>query len=165
MRLELLEKLGGKCIICNETDSRILHIDHKLGQGYLEKEYFKNNELMYEYYLKHFEVESKYIQILCFNCNIKKRIVNSETRGRPSLRAWVKLVLEYCAKETLVEEEKRFCDENPQFIPILKRILPPLARFFKIETQCRKMEEELEKALFDIPEPIVDCFNKELCCK
>jgi len=116
LRLELLQKLGGKCTICGETDTRILHVDHKLGHWYLEKQYFKDKESMLSYYHKHFEEESKYLQPLCFNCNTKKRIENKETAGRKSLEEYIKLL--FTMNEQTISKMDEFLHENPQFIPI-----------------------------------------------
>ena len=62
VREQILEKLGNRCR-CGETNTEVLQLDHKLGQGYLEKQFFKSRQEMFEQYLKEFEYESKYLQI------------------------------------------------------------------------------------------------------
>ena len=85
-RLEILLRLGGHCVICHETDPNVLHVDHIMGNGYLEKIYFKEMKMdMYYTYLKDFEFEKKYLQVMCINCNYKKRIKNKETKNRITL--------------------------------------------------------------------------------
>lgn len=82
-RLELLTRLGNKCGNCNETNPRVLQIDHIFGNGYLERKWFKTNKQnMYKDYVKNYEINKKYIQIRCFNCNIIKKIINKEHKNR-----------------------------------------------------------------------------------
>lgn len=84
-REELVSKLGGKCISCGTTAYQVLVIDHIFGQGYLEQEYFKNKNEMYRQYLQDFDYESQFIQILCYNCNVRKRQNYKEHARRPKL--------------------------------------------------------------------------------
>lgn len=145
LRLELLQKLGMKCVICGESDTRIIHIDHKLGQGYLEKEYFEKKEDMLQFYLDNFKTESKYLQPLCFNCNTKKRIENKEQRGRPSLTEYFKIVMDM--NPTHEERTKiiyEFLHSNPQFIPINDRYVPIFLELLQV-VKAQKAYEEKKK--------------------
>lgn len=161
LRLELLKKLGEKCVICGETDTRIIHIDHKLGHGYLEKEYFEKKENMLQYYLNNFKTESKYLQPLCFNCNTKKRIENKEQRGRPSLEDYLKMVVD----TTNVNLDKRivsiedFLHDNPQFVPIHDRFIPVFTDYLQLEIERREFLEKKKK----LTEKLINTFpNKTL---
>lgn len=82
-RLELLSRLEAKCVDCNETNPNVLQIDHVMGNGYLERKWFKENKQnMYKDYVKNYEIHKNFIQIRCINCNINKRIVNKESKNR-----------------------------------------------------------------------------------
>ena len=143
--------------MCDESDSRIIHIDHKLGQGYLEKEYFKKKEDMLQFYLNNFETESKYLQPLCFNCNTKKRIENKEQRGRPNLQYYYDIIkksniqnIEEC--ESHLEE---FLSDHPQFIPIHDRFVPVLIMILeneKIRREYVQSRTKLNEKLKSLPE-------------
>lgn len=160
-RLELLQKLGSKCSLCPETDERILQIDHKLGHGYLEKEYFDSKDAMYQYYLDNFEKESQYIQVLCFNCNTKKRIVNEEKRGRPSLKEYSSLYTDskYIDAEKIKENIDDFLSKNPQFIPIHERFAPKLEKLMEFELKRRKLNQEITKISSEFPKSIHKLFE------
>jgi len=135
----VVERLGGKCVVCDEIDIHVLHVDHKYGQGYLEKEYFESNDDMFKYYIMNWREESKYIQVLCMNCNLKKRIENKETAGRPKLKELESYLLHetYDPKKLTLDEYKKkqeyltlqekqlevFLKDNPQFVPIHKRMI------------------------------------------
>lgn len=137
-RIWIIEALGGKCVICGESDTAVLHVDHKYGQGYLENEYFQDKEEMFRFYVSNWHAEKDYLQILCMNCNLKKRRANDETSARPKLKELEKFFLVEnvdifkLSKEQLDELEKKqevkekereeFLKINPQFVPIYKRI-------------------------------------------
>jgi len=147
LRLELLKKLGGKCTICGETDTRIIHVDHKLGHGYLEKEYFEKKENMLKYYLDNFDTESKYLQPLCFNCNTKKRIENREQRGRPSLEDYLKMVVDtnFGNLDKRLVRIEDFLHDNPQFVPIHDRFIPVFSDYLQLEIKQREILEKKQK--------------------
>lgn len=82
-RIELINVLGGYCVKCNIADFRVLQIDHKRGQGAAEvKTLFGSKGWMgmYRYYRDNPEQAKKYLQILCFNCNVVKKYENGEIR-------------------------------------------------------------------------------------
>jgi len=128
-RENVIRKLGGKCVKCGVTDTSILHIDHKLGQGYIEKEFFKNPKEMYEWYAKNFEYEGEYLQILCMNCNYSKRIANKEVKHRPKLSESVFAkqppfdLKDREKSERLQKDMFDYLDEYPQFMPFFRRQL------------------------------------------
>lgn len=78
IRAAVLAFMGGRCVQCEISDSRILQIDHIRGGGTKER---RNNPcLQTTFYLKIMkdpEWSSKY-QLLCANCNWIKRYENSE---------------------------------------------------------------------------------------
>lgn len=117
----LIRLLGNKCHNCNESDKSVLHIDHILGHGYLEKEYFKTKVEMYRWYIENFDFEFDYLQVLCFNCNIKKRIKNKETRNRLSLRDCELMKTPYTPDR--LDELMDFLDSHVQFLPIISRLI------------------------------------------
>lgn len=80
VRLQILEKLGNKCVRCSFSDIRALQIDHINGGGKKEILAFKGN---FRNYYKNIRknVKSgdlKKYQLLCANCNWIKRYENKE---------------------------------------------------------------------------------------
>jgi len=74
-RLKIIEILGGKCVRCGETDMRCLQVDHVNGGGNKERRNTgNNNSKLYRRMLEHPED----YQLLCANCNWKKRYENNE---------------------------------------------------------------------------------------
>lgn len=128
-RLNLIQRLGGKCVECGETNTQVLQIDHKLGQGYIEKQYFKNREEMFKQYLREYDRESKYIQVLCFNCNIKKRNKNKERKDRPGL--FDLPVLQKPFDEATPEEVRDLLVNYPQFRPSIGRQIQVFKKLMK----------------------------------
>ena len=80
-KLELMQLLGGKCIKCGESDCRCLQIDHVKGCGTLERKKLGNGRYIF-IVLKKVKEDSKDYQLLCANCNWKKRFDNNEHSWR-----------------------------------------------------------------------------------
>lgn len=81
-RQEMLQRCGGKCVKCNEDDWRVLQIDHVNGGGFKERRARKPGSGM----LTTARVEEIVtrvaqgeLQVLCANCNWRKRFENNET--------------------------------------------------------------------------------------
>lgn len=74
LRARIREKLGGKCTHCDVTDARLLHIDHKNDDGNIQRAAFGGNKTMY---LNHVLLSPGEYQLLCPNCNHRKRIAAS----------------------------------------------------------------------------------------
>lgn len=70
LRMEILTKLGGKCITCGFNDPRALQIDHINGGGKADRGRFKS---LYQFYLYLLslpdETLKKNYQVLCANHN------------------------------------------------------------------------------------------------
>lgn len=80
LRAILLQKLGGKCLICGWDDWRALQIDHIHGGGCKEKR--ESGVTGINYLLRLLddpELVNKY-QLLCANHNWVKRYENNEVR-------------------------------------------------------------------------------------
>lgn len=133
VRHDIVDALGGKCVVCGRTDKNILHIDHIYGQGYLEKEWFSSKNEMLFWYYQFSKYEYPYLQVLCMNCNLTKRIENEEGKGRPSLKEFEQFYFvvdkkistfeeknEYFNKK--IDEKKNFLEKYPQFIPLDRRL-------------------------------------------
>ena len=79
-RTDILDMLGNNCVRCGETDWRCLQIDHVNGGG--RKEMKKNNLHYGNFYYSKIYTKvfngSKDYQILCANCNWKKKYENNE---------------------------------------------------------------------------------------
>ena len=95
-RKKLIQKLGGKCVQCNETDWRLLQINHVNGGGRNERERIGqrgiHNNILQSKKL------SKY-NLLCANCNIlyeyekerrldEKWIEKCKVKGLEVVRQW-----------------------------------------------------------------------------
>lgn len=82
LRLNILKRLGNKCIKCGITDFRVLQIDHINGGGVKEIKLYQRQSVYYKNLLKlsEYELKVKY-QLLCANCNWIKRYENNEYRN------------------------------------------------------------------------------------
>lgn len=78
IRKTVIEMYGGKCVRCGESDYRCLQLDHIHGGGIKELRSYGGTISVYLKALKHPE---KY-QLLCANCNWKKRYENDECSKR-----------------------------------------------------------------------------------
>lgn len=70
----IFQLFGNKCKMCGEKDQIVLQVDHVNGGGTKERK--KTNSL--RRYRMVLENPSKY-QLLCANCNVRKKYFNKET--------------------------------------------------------------------------------------
>jgi hypothetical protein len=77
-RETVFQLLGNKCTRCGETDWRCLQIDHVNGGGIRESRKHKNRYGYYGMVIEKIKAGSKDYQLLCANCNWKKRYENKE---------------------------------------------------------------------------------------
>lgn len=72
---KLVEKLsqrqGRACFVCGSSHS--LQVFHYTGNEYLELEFFKTREKMYQNYLDNFDKESNYVRLICEGCKLEIR--------------------------------------------------------------------------------------------
>lgn len=78
LRNQVLDLLGRKCNTCGLEDEEVLQIDHVFGGGCKEVKTCGSNK--YIFYLKKLREGSHDYQMLCANCNWRKRIREDETR-------------------------------------------------------------------------------------
>lgn len=80
LRRKVLEILGNKCIHCGESDIRCLQIDHVNGGGCKERKklFLKHYGTYLRFVLKEIQADSKDYQLLCANCNWKKKYNSGE---------------------------------------------------------------------------------------
>lgn len=78
LRLEALEKLGGKCVSCGFSDKRALQIDHINGGGSKERKEIGFNGKFHIHVIREAELKSGKYQLLCANCNWIKRVEERE---------------------------------------------------------------------------------------
>lgn len=76
IRIKIFELLGNKCIRCGETDWRCLQVDHVNNDGYNERKKIRGSWAYYKHILEKIKLGSKDYQLLCANCNWKKRYEN-----------------------------------------------------------------------------------------
>ena len=94
-KLEVIDKLGGKCVKCNENDFRLLDIDHIQKE---KKKLFKNHQYTNSRRMKEWKENMNNLRLLCVKCHrlrtwkqqnygdidiINKRI--AETKSKPKL--------------------------------------------------------------------------------
>ena len=77
-RIEVLIKLGAKCVHCGYDDIRALHIDHTNGDGKKERNIRRTINMKIIRGL----IDIKRYQLLCANCNWIKRLENNEGTNR-----------------------------------------------------------------------------------
>ncbi len=85
---EVYDLLGNRCVACGIKDERVLQIDHKYSDG--NKERGLTRTQLY----KKVEKQTKRYQLLCANCNWRKRSKDFKTQSRDHI--W------WRAKRTLV---------------------------------------------------------------
>lgn len=82
-RLQIIDLLGSKCVLCGFSDIRALQLDHINGGGHKErKKFLGGSTAMYAFYAKHPNMLKKNLQILCANCNWVKAYTNKEFKPR-----------------------------------------------------------------------------------
>ena len=111
-RLEVLERMGGKCVFCGQLDETALTIDHVKNDGAKERKVSTN--IYYQLYKLEVIPMDRY-QVLCWTCNHKKRLSGPDPSQWPPnktvpealayLRANLK-TMEQARKEANVEAEK-----------------------------------------------------------
>lgn len=69
-RLEVLDRMGGKCKACGATDESVLAIDHVKNDGASER---RNESYLIGRLYKDPAIPVDRYQLLCHNCNHKKR--------------------------------------------------------------------------------------------
>jgi len=73
LRMKAMETLGNKCIRCGESDYRCLQFDHINGNG--TKEHLLNSRSKFLHSILNGRSD---IQLLCANCNWKKKYEKKE---------------------------------------------------------------------------------------
>jgi hypothetical protein len=69
-----------KCRRCNESDWRCLQLDHVNGGGSYFRKKIGGQSSMYSFYIRNPVIAKQELQVLCANCNIKKRYESGENR-------------------------------------------------------------------------------------
>lgn len=81
LRLEVIDKLGGRCSLCGLSDHRALEFDHVNGDGYLERSSTVHSSSKYIRMLKRDDL-FKQFQLLCGSCHNIKTYEKGEHRRR-----------------------------------------------------------------------------------
>lgn len=64
-KLRLIAKLGGKCVVCGESDVSLLEFHHKYGKNWTSNQVWSNQRIrIYEQ-----EAEKGLIELLCDDCH------------------------------------------------------------------------------------------------
>jgi|GEM_PF-3470240 len=73
LKHQVIEKYGGKCSCCNESEILFLTIDHKNNDGNVERKNTKTSSTSFYLKLRREDIRND-IQVLCWNCNMGKNI-------------------------------------------------------------------------------------------
>jgi len=91
-REAVVEALGGKCARCGyDADIRALELDHKNGDGYLDRK--RLGSKVYRYYFNRLDEAREKLQVLCANCNKIKAIEEKEHNRTRRVPAWSQPVI------------------------------------------------------------------------
>ena len=124
IKRQLIFKLEGRCVDCGELDPRLLEIDYKHKNHFLEFAYFKGDlQKMYETYLMEFEEESQFLQVKCVECFPHMEFNESE-----------QLIIESFNKMNKDIMAKKFDKTEDYFVLLLRvpQLLQTSNRFFKM---------------------------------
>lgn len=83
----LVIALGGKCVHCGyDADIRALELDHKNGDGHLDRK--RLGSKVHRYYCTRIDEARDNLQVLCANCNKIKAIENKEHNRSRRVSDW-----------------------------------------------------------------------------
>lgn len=82
--LKILASVTGylRCVYCGLTDMRYLEVDHINGGGKADERRFHGRRGMYRYYVRMWPLALNTLQVLCGDCNTKKRRERKEYEER-----------------------------------------------------------------------------------
>jgi hypothetical protein len=83
-KLIVIKKYGGCCVFCKDTELAILTIDHKNNNGAADRKRFSCSRAFY-HELRVGQPRSD-LQVLCFNCQWRKRIYGDDITKWDSLK-------------------------------------------------------------------------------
>lgn len=72
-RYEAISAYGGVCVCCGERRAILLSLDHKAGDGYLQRSAQGEGTRLYSWARRNNWPDS--LQVLCYNCNLAKRMM------------------------------------------------------------------------------------------
>ena len=122
----LIERLGNRCHECDLEDIEQLEIDFINNQGYLETQYFENEEEMCVWFVLHFKEESEYLEAICKKCKSSKTEENAIPLSKLEEFYFTPRAMD--SQEIIswmdkkAEELLTFLRENKQFVPIERRL-------------------------------------------
>lgn len=85
VRRNVIAFLGGECAMCYERDEDVLQVDHKHGAREGHQDTGRSGYSLYMGILKGRRPASDF-QLLCANCNMRKRLAEGEHRGYKARR-------------------------------------------------------------------------------
>lgn len=92
---QIYKLLGNKCKKCRIRDKKVLQIDHVNGDGHLERNLSRS-----QLYAKVLQEPKRY-QLLCANCNWKKRPQDFKKQKRRQKGFWKRLLLPFILTYTI----------------------------------------------------------------
>ena len=85
VKYQVIEKYGGTCTCCGESQILFLTIDHKNNDGNIERKDSSYSSTAFYLKLRKDEIRSD-IQVLCWNCNLGKNVNNGVCPHKEILR-------------------------------------------------------------------------------
>lgn len=79
---EVIKSYGGHCLICGEIDPAVLTIDHIFDDGAEERKIRYSGASFYRFLKKQGFPKDRY-QLLCMNCNFRKRVYGPDPKIWP----------------------------------------------------------------------------------
>ena len=116
-RLEVLERMGGKCRFCEETDEAILIIDHVMDDGAAERKNFRN---VYHRLQKMDSIPFERYQILCGHCNHKKRMFGPDPSKWPpkkTVAEQLALLQDQRSNQNACTSKDQRCESSEESLP------------------------------------------------
>lgn len=135
-RLDVIQKLGGKCVKCEFADWRALQVDHRYGGGYQEGLILKpNSQAFYQRVIRDSRSKRPRFQLLCANCNWIKRFTNGEHRKAKGLYLSARLIFFLTERDAL--RLRKLCAKSRLRVPVWLR--------YEILQSIKKYENKLAK--------------------
>ena len=85
MRRDILDLLGGSCVVCGSTTN--LHLDHIRSDGAVDRKAIGNSNSVVRYYLRNPDLARERLQLMCKPCHAEKTAIErrSAAMGEPRM--------------------------------------------------------------------------------
>ncbi|HKT22840.1 MAG TPA: hypothetical protein VJR06_09575 [Nitrososphaerales archaeon] len=143
-REKLMQALGQECVRCGQTDPDILQLDHIMDDGPDDlRRFHGGNTSMYLFYSKDIPHARTKLQILCANCNWKKRAERQRDERKALSRGAFLSILHQPITEPLQRSKIRLL--NNEDLEFLLNIIGYWMDALEKEIQRRRDSKGLQK--------------------